>query len=294
MSNRNNRSTTTNNPEAAIPMDTSFIKRHPLSIFFSLTFVISWAAMALWLRGGGEAIPWFTFGPLLAALIVAALAAGREGLKDLLRRQVCWQVDIRWYAVAIGLPIALELATVALNVAFGAHSPAWERMRPWPSILSMFVMYALVSGPLGEELGWRGFALPRMLGRFANHPSGALIASLLLGVIHAAWHLPLFLVGEMDVPSLLGTIVGAIVVTWLFQHTHGSVLLAVLFHAANQNSGRFLSPLFAGADAIQQHWLKLAVWVVAAVIIILVAGPARLARTRAQPKQRTGEATVAI
>ncbi len=98
-------------------------------------------------------------------------------------------------------------------------------------------------------------------------------------MIHAAWHLPLFLVGEMDVPSLLGTVVGAILVTWLFQHTQGSVLLAVVFHAANQNSGRFLGPVFTGADAIQQHWLKLAVWTMAAIVIILVGGAARFIRT---------------
>ena len=66
----------------------SFIKGHPLGIFFSLTFVISWAAMALWLSGDGEAIPWFTFGPLLAALVVTTLVTGRDGLKELLRRQV--------------------------------------------------------------------------------------------------------------------------------------------------------------------------------------------------------------
>jgi uncharacterized protein len=154
--------------------------------------------------------------------------------------------------------------------------------------------HTIFSGPLGEELGWRGFALPHLLGRWANHRYGALAASLILGLIHAAWHLPLFLVGEMDVPSLLGTIVGAILVTWLFQHTQGSVLLAVLFHAANQNSGRFLSPLFTGADAVQQHWLKLAVWVAAAVVIIVVAGPARLARTPAVPAERGGEPIAVI
>ena len=123
---------------------------------------------------------------------------------------------------------------------------------------------------------------------------GALAVSLFLGVIHAAWHLPLFLVGEMDVPSLLGTIVGAILVTWLFQHTQGSVLLAVLFHAANQNSGRFLSPLFTGADAIQQHWLKLAVWAAAAIVIVLVTGPARLARTPAVPAERAVKSIATI
>ena len=273
---------------------TSVVKRHPLGTFFGLTFVLTWAAMVPWLQGGGEDIPWFTFGPMLAALIATALVAGKPGLMALLRRQVHWRVGIGWYAVAIGLPIVLELVTVALNVALGAHAPAWGNMRAWPTIVSMTLLYTVLSGPLGEELGWRGFALPRLLGRFTNHHYGALAASLVLGVIHAAWHLPMFLVGEMDVPSILGTIIGAILVTWLFQHTQGSVLLAVLFHAANQNSGRFLSPLFTGADAIQQHWLKLAVWAAAAIVIVLVTGPVRLARTPAVPTERAVESIATI
>jgi uncharacterized protein len=281
--NRNKTSTPTSKQEATVNTGISFAKRHPLGTFFSLAFALSWAAMALWLQGGGEAIPWFTFGPMLAALIVTAVVGGTDNLKALLRRQMQWRVGAGWYLVALGLPIVLELATVALNVALGANPPAWDRMRSWSSIVGLFVMYTVFSGPLGEELGWRGFALPRLLGRFTNQHSAALAASLALGVIHAAWHLPLFAIGELDVPGLLSTIVGAILVTWLFQHTQGSVLLAVLFHAANQNSGRFLSPLFAGADATQQHWLKLAVWAATAVVIVLVAGAARLARTPALP-----------
>jgi len=266
----------------------SVVKRHPLVTFFGLTFALTWAAMVTWLRGGGEDIPWFTFGPMVTALIVTALIGGKDGLKALLRRQVQWRVSIGWYAVAIGLPIALELVTVALNVAMGAHAPTWDGMRPWPTILGMTALYAVFSGPLGEELGWRGFALPRLLGRFAARPYGALVASLILGVIHAAWHLPLLLIGEQDVPSLLGPIVAAILITWLFQHVRGSVLLVVLFHAAVQNSGRFLSPLFTGADATQQHWLRLAVWAVVAVVIVLVVGPARLARQPAVPANLIG------
>jgi membrane protease YdiL (CAAX protease family) len=183
---------------------------------------------------------------------------------------------------------------VALNVALGAHAPAWEGMRAWPTILGMTALYTVFSGPLGEELGWRGFALPRLLERFADHRYSALAASLILGVIHSAWHLPLLLGGEQDVPSLLGPIAAAIVFTWLFQHTQGSVLLAVLFHAAVQNSGRFLSPLFTGADSVQQHWLKLAIWVMAAIVIVLVAGAARLERTPARPAKEAGEPMAAI
>jgi membrane protease YdiL (CAAX protease family) len=270
------------------------MKQHPLGMFFGLAFALTWPAMALWLRGGGEDIPWFTFGPMLAALIVTALVGGWASLKALLHRQVQWRVGLGWYVVAIGLPIALELATVALNVALGAHAPAWDRMHGWQTILGMAALYTVFSGPLGEELGWRGFALPRLLERFANFRYGALAASLILGVIHAAWHLPLLLGGEQDVPSLLGPIAAAIVFTWLFQHAHGSVLIAVLFHAAVQNSGRFLSPLFSGADAVQQHWLKFAVWVTVAVLIVLATGPAQLERTRARPAKEAGEPMAAI
>jgi len=113
--------------EATMNKLTSFAKRHPLRTFFGLTFALSWAAMVPWLLAGGDDIPWFTFGPMAAALVTAALTGGVAGLKVLLRRQVHWRVGLGWYAVALGLPIALELATVALNVAFGAQAPAWER-----------------------------------------------------------------------------------------------------------------------------------------------------------------------
>jgi membrane protease YdiL (CAAX protease family) len=112
--------------------------------------------MIPWLRGGGEDIPWFTFGPLLAALVVTVVAGGWPGVKALLGKQVQWRVGISWYVVVLGLPIALELATVALNVALGAQAPAWEAVRPWPSILGLALLYTVLSGPLGEELGWRG------------------------------------------------------------------------------------------------------------------------------------------
>jgi membrane protease YdiL (CAAX protease family) len=92
---------------------------------------------------------------MLAVLIVTALVGGMASLKALRRRQVQWRVGASWYLVALGLPIVLELATVALNVGLGANPPAWERMRSWPSILGMFAMYTVFSGPLGEELGWR-------------------------------------------------------------------------------------------------------------------------------------------
>ncbi len=103
--------------KTAVTTPRTFIKRHPLGTYVGLAFGLTWPAMAFWLAGGREAIPWFTFGPMLAALIVTALDGGTAGLKELLSRQVRWRVGLVWYAVAIGLPVALELAIVALNVA---------------------------------------------------------------------------------------------------------------------------------------------------------------------------------
>lgn len=78
----------------------------------------------------------------VAALTASAFAGGGAGLKALLRRQMQWRVGWLWYAVAIALPIALELATIALNVILGARAPDWSAVRPWPSILGMTALYA--------------------------------------------------------------------------------------------------------------------------------------------------------
>src|SRR5918994_4741295 len=165
----------------------SLIRRHPLISFFVLAFALSWWSWILYAFGLSPA-PIASFGPFLAALVVLALTYGKAGIGGLLRRMVQWRVGLRWYAVALLLPIGIALAATALNVLLGAQAPSAADLGGWTGLFSAFAVVLLIPGFGGtwEEPGWRGFALPSLqAGR------SALVASLILGAVWALWHLPL-------------------------------------------------------------------------------------------------------
>ena len=183
-----------------------------------------------------------------------------------------WKVAPVWYLVAIGLPLALQLVAVAINPLLGAAAPNWGAIPPLGEVAAWVAIFLVFSGPLGEEPGWRGFALPRMLER-----QGALAASLLLGVLWAAWHLPLGLVGDLTVYGSINAVLAAVVFTWLWQNTRGSVLLAILMHASHQNSVRYLGRVYEGADQVQQQWIAVTLWALVALAIVAMHGRERFA-----------------
>ncbi len=204
----------------------NLVKRHPLITFFVLAYVITWGAMPF--------IGFFQSGAFIAALIMFPIIQGLSGLKELGSRMIRWRVRWYWYAVAIGLPIAALLLTVALNVALGAGTPSLVGMGSLSSILLLFAL-RLISpafGPVGEEPGWRGFALPTL--QASRSP---LVATLILAVLVAVWHVPiLFFEGNFQLPVVVGSVLGpfafTFVATWLFNHTGGSVLMIIVMHAA--------------------------------------------------------------
>lgn len=249
----------------------SLIERHALVAFFILTYLITFSLFLTWTNP--ESIPWFTFGPMLSALIVTALAGGWPAVKALLGRLVQWRVGWHWYAVAFGLPVALALGAVGLTTLAGVPAPEAAQWARWPSLFMIFPIRVFFSGPFGEELGWRGFALPRLQANYSP-----LKASLILGVLGAIWHLPLMLIGENQWPDVLLLIAGYVLLTWFYNHTNGSILLAVLFHGAtNTIGGPFLGRIYTGADALQLSVWHTAVWCVAALIVV-VATKAKLGR----------------
>ena len=202
------------------------IKRHPLITFFVLTYVITWGFVSFGSFGA--------FGPLVAAVIVAPLTRGRAGLKELGLRMIRWRVAWYWYVVAIGLPLAIHGLTALINQAIGVGIPRQE----FNSIAAWLLIFLVrlinpADGPLGEEPGWRGFALP---GLQATH--SPLVATVILAVLVTVWHLPLFFLegGSLPPSTVVGGIVGpfafTFMATWLFNHTGGSVLMTVLLHAA--------------------------------------------------------------
>jgi membrane protease YdiL (CAAX protease family) len=253
----------------------SAIKRHPLIAFFVLAYALTWWASIIYAVYPNP-FPVFPYGPFLAAVIVLALTTGKTGVKDLLRRIVLWRVGLRWYAVALLLPVALALAAVYLNVLLGASAPSLEELGSWPSLLVLFPLTLLIGGPLGEEPGWRGYALPRLqTGR------SALTASLILGALIALWHLPLLLTSEEPVPAgafFPEIIAGMIVVSWVYNNTQGSVLLAALIHTSHNAIEGFFGDMFSGGDLARLYWMLAGVWIVTAVVVIIVAGPADLSR----------------
>lgn len=244
----------------------SLVRRHQLTAFFSLALGLTWLAFIPFWLSNGDSIPWFTFGPIVSAFIVAALSGGWASVKAILASMVKWRVHPLWYAVAFGLPFATQLASILINPLFGAASPAWSNIPAMSQMLPIIALYAVFSGPLGEEPGWRGFAVPRLL---ASH--SALTGSLILGVIWAIWHFPLGLVGDLSVHGTINVLLAAVVFTWLYQNT-GSVLLAFIMHVTHQNSVRFLGKVFVDGDYVQQQWIGVAIWAVIAVAIVAYYG----------------------
>ena len=139
----------------------AWIKRRPLAAFFILAYTFSWLP---WLLGSlAPAIapfvsyPLFTPGPLLAALIVIPIAQGRAGLRALGASMLKWRVGWRWYALALGVPLAVALGAAALHVFLGAPAPALAQLGPFYIPFLAFAVRLInpADGPLGEEPGWR-------------------------------------------------------------------------------------------------------------------------------------------
>jgi membrane protease YdiL (CAAX protease family) len=241
-----------------------FVQRNPLVAFFVLAYALSWWP---WLLSDANPFyPLFPLGPLVAALFLTVFASGRAGLKGLLARVVQWRVNLRWYGVVLLLPATLGLFAFGLNVLLGAPMPAADRFPALASILPVFLLQ-LVFIQVGEEVGWRGFALPRLLeGR------SALAASLILGLLWTGWHLPAYVTGTIAVILVPFPLVSTFLFTWLYQHTKGSVLIAILFHSLINTVAAALLPLFSGPFLEQVLWLFVGVYVLAAAAVVVIAG----------------------
>jgi membrane protease YdiL (CAAX protease family) len=242
------------------------IARHQLTAFFFLAYLFAWTPWLLHLAGLTSDGGINSFGPLAAALLVAGLAGGRASLRELLSRLVRWRVRPGYYLIAVLLPVALMALAATLNVSlFGAPAPSREQLARWPGALAMAPLLLVFDGPLGEELGWRGFALPRLLDR-----APPLRASVILGLVWAGWHLPLFVArpGPWIAALILWIVFAAVILTWLYQRTNGSVLLATLFHTSvNVIGGGFVSPMFSGGDSDRLYWIAAGLYGIAAAIV---------------------------
>jgi len=212
------------------------------------------------------------FAPSYVALWLTARAEGGTGVRALMARVVQWQVAGKWYVFAAVYMAAIKLTVALLHrVATGA----WPRFGTEPLYVIPFAIVLSTPFQAGEEIGWRGYALPRLAARF-----GLARASILLGLIWACWHLPLFFVRDADTYQqsflvyVLQVTAISVAIAWLFAKTNGSLLLPMLLHSAVNNSKDIVPSAVPGGtntfglSASLVAWLTVAaLWVCAAYFL---------------------------
>jgi uncharacterized protein len=264
----------------------TLISRYPLVAFFAIAYSLTWIGWILpdriyagTLLTGALAVPFLLLvpGPLYAALIVTGVTEGKPGIAALLRKFTIWRVGWGWFSVALLMAPVICVTPAYLNMFFGVSNPTMALLAALPTVLLMFAIRLVnpLDGPMQEELGWRGFALPRLQERHSP-----LLASAILGGLVVVWHVPLVLLGMLPAYALFATFAFTIVFGWLFNNVRGSVLMTLMAHAADGlvlTGSLGLNP----SDSERHIMLLIAVWCVVAIILVL---PQSLASMR-QPRR---------
>jgi membrane protease YdiL (CAAX protease family) len=257
-----------------------FIKRRPLPTYFALTFIISWGAILIVVGPGG--IPVTTeqlemlglamlLGPSVAGILLTGLVSGRAGLRELLSRLLRWRVGARWYAVALlTAPLSTAAALLALSLLSPEFLPGIFTSDDKATLVLTGIAAGLMVG-FFEELGWTGFAVPRLRLHY-----GVLTTGLIVGLLWGAWHFILFwesgsLSGALPLALLLARLFSwlpayRVLMVWVYDHTE-SLLVAMLMHVSLVASTVIIEPPLTGGDLLTYILVRGAVlWVVVAAV----------------------------
>ena len=239
----------------------AFVRARRVAVFFVLAYALSWGA-----------IPWNSFfatGALIAALVVAFTADGPAGLKQIGARLIRWRVNWVWYALALGVPLVVNAATMGLTVATGAPAPEAGQFSAWmgvPLAIGVSIVNPL-NGPLSEEPSFRGYALPILQSRRTPLASAAILAVLIAG-----WHGPLFVLDGFGLRpyEVITTIAVTFWYVWLFDHAAGSSLITLIAHATEGSIN--VDGLYpdGSAHATRAVVFNLVLWVGVAITLLVV------------------------
>ena len=266
----------------------SLFTRYPVSTGFVLMFALTWPLELGLAVQSHELLPFqippvlglfVGFGFVAAALIASGLVEGKAGIIGLLRRLLIWRVGWLWYALALFGPAVTYLLGIAIHVLLGGAMPDFSQpfivhlVPPSFSILLagvVFLLYQVFAN--GEEFGWRGYALPQLQARHT-----ALLASLIIGVVWGLWHIPKYLTAgdPHDLPFwffAINMIASAIIYTWMFNRTGGSLLIALVLHAG-VNTGIVMLPIMpAVIGDTRALIIAYVIQDIAAILVVVFAG----------------------
>src|SRR5215211_6161194 len=277
----------------------SLVKRHPIITFFVLTYVFTWAIESplVFLTDSVTAIQGLVLVilasnvPSAVAIVLTAIVLGRGALRKLLARLLIWRVSPFWYLVVFLGPVVLVGGVVLLNALMGG--PALSLGMTLVGATIFFAFSVVPGSALGEEIGWRGYVLPRLQSRMS-----ALSAALLIAPIWGLWHLPLWLTGDpVKTPTFYVAFFASVfpmsvLLTWVYNSTGGSLLMVVLAHATF-NLPITLTIDDLGTGGRVPSLLYFGLLAVAAIVVVMVAGPKHLSRKRKKQQEGAAESGVA-
>jgi len=269
---------------------TEFLKRYSLVIGIILMFLLTWPIdLANWgivpIQFPFIVYLFLGWGFIFASVIMTGLTLGKDGVVALLKRYVQWRVGWKWYLAAFLLTPSLIVLAVYINAALVGVPPDFSTVMAHkifggaaylPLFILPFFLVDLISN--GEEIGWRGYVLPRLQAKYS-----ALTSTLILGVIWGFWHLPRYLSHWNTVSFawfLVHAMAYAVILTWLYNNTKGSLLLVAISHASSNTAGLFM-PMAntVSSENMGAYIIFVLLEVITAVMIIIVTGPERFSRT---------------
>ncbi len=282
----------------------TFINKHSVTLYFALTFILTWGCMVLVIGPGGfpltaeqfEAMGPLVYtamliGPSAAGILMTALAGGKAGFRDLLSRLCNWRVGIRWYAIALlTAPLLATAVLFALSLFSPEFLPALFTADDKLPLLLTGIVAGLAVG-FFEELGWTGFAIPRMKQRH-----GILTTGIIVGLLWGAWHFPPFWEGDsfsgvLPLALLLARLFSwlppyRVLMVWVYDRTE-SLLIVMLMHAGLVFTTLTL-PSMELSGMLLLTWLLVwaaILWIVVAAVVV----PNRMKNINPQTIRLQGE-----
>jgi membrane protease YdiL (CAAX protease family) len=265
----------------------ALIKKHPLAAFFILAFGVTWIGSTIYyfaVPHGNQALPAFLstpsfllwyYGPCLSAMIVTYVTGGKGSIRRLFKRLLDWRVGWKWYVFIVLYPLGLHLAVVYLDRLMGGPIPVFFQSEGVPAgntwlVLAGLVVYQVFVRGVGEETGWRGFALPHLESRW-----NALKSSLVLGLLWGLWHFHpanYALVSISGFFLFINIVLTSYLFTWVYNHTGGSLFMAAMFHMT-LNIVEFVIPIGMIETGLTRNLLQIALLLVAVTGLALTSGP---------------------